>query len=62
MGQGFIKDTEKPVSSLLKEIKEVVSEEIAILRFVRCEVGEEDGDSTDPPRSPANVVRLHGRK
>ncbi len=58
LSQHYIKDPDKKIGSYLHEIQEFVSEEIAIVRFVRWEVGEDDGDSTSPPRSPANVVRF----
>lgn len=63
MSQGYAKDPDKQVRSLLAELREYVSEEVAILRFVRWQVGEEDDDdSPDPPRSPANVIRMRGLK
>ena len=62
MTQTFIKDPDKQVVTVLQEIKEFVSEEIEILRFVRWEAEEEDYNPEDPPRSPANVIRLGGKR
>ena len=62
MEQSYIKNPDKRVVAILKEVKDYVSEEIEILRFVRWGVGDEDQGPKDPPRSPANVIRLGGRK
>lgn len=56
LSQPYVQDPDKKIGSYLDEIQEFLSEEIAIVRFVRWEVGK--GDSTDPPRSPANVIRF----
>jgi len=58
MTQSYIKDPDKNIASIFKEMKDYLSEEIEVIRFVRWEVGDEDSDQTDPPRSPAKVVRL----
>lgn len=63
LNQDYVKDPDRNVLSLLTELREFVSEEVTILRFVRWEVDENldnGSDAPDPPRSPANVIRIGG--
>ena len=56
--QIYIKDPDNLIRSYINDIQIFVSEEIAIIRFERWDVSEENVDPTDPPRSPANVIRF----
>ena len=56
--QYYIKEPDNLIRSYINDIQTFVSEEIAIIRFERWDVSEDNVDPTDPPRSPANVIRF----
>lgn len=56
--QPFVKNADLPVSQLLIETSSILHEQISIVRFVRWQTELGRPGQPEPPRSPANVVRL----
>lgn len=56
--QPFAKKTDSTVSQRLIETSSILRERISIVRFVRWQTELERPGQPEPPRSPANVVRL----
>lgn len=59
--QPFVKNTDLTVSQLLIETSGILREEISIVRFARWQTELARPDQPNPPRSPANVVRLENQ-
>lgn len=56
--QSFVKNSDLNVGKLLIDTSNVLHEQISIVRFVRWQTELERPGQPEPPRSPANVVRL----
>lgn len=60
--QPFVKDSAVTIEQLLSNVSAALREPISIARFVRWDTEPVAPDFTDPPKAPANVVRLGGSR
>ena len=56
--QAFVKNNDSTVGQLLIETSNALHDQISIVRFVHWQADLTRPEPPEPPRSPANVVRL----
>ena len=56
--QPFVKNNDLTVGQLLIDTSDFLHEQISIVRFVRWQTELTHTEHLEPPRSPANIVRL----